>query len=158
MYCICFLRYLFSFSHCVFTTHRSLEPENNFLNGPLNTLQSVKDAWHASPFTCINVSSADMLQFAIFFATTRQKGVPESLLSILPLSATALAKRDTLIADFLWGRPDELICEPDWTLNLPGFTTPASGGLIVDRCAGAGEELIRLTPLVLAPKKASLPG
>jgi len=118
-----------------------LEPENAFLDPPLNTLQAVMDAWHASPFTCINVSHADMLQFAIFYATVRQSGNPDTLLSTLPLTASANAKINKLITEFLWGRSDEPNCDTVWTHNLPGFTTPSSGGPIPGRCAGAGQEI-----------------
>ncbi|KAL7537774.1 hypothetical protein ACHAXR_008055 [Thalassiosira sp. AJA248-18] len=115
-----------------------LEPENAFLDAPLNTLEAIKIAWIGSPFTCIDISSADIIQFAAFFATVRQRGFPESLLSGTP---TALAKRDILVSQFEWGRPDELNCDTGWTDNLPGFTTPASGGLIPARCTAAGGEI-----------------
>jgi hypothetical protein len=116
----------------------SSEPENNFLALPLNTLMDIKNAWHAHPMTCINVSSADMLQFAAFFATTRQKETPDSLIAG---SATANAKHSTLRNDFFWGRPDETHCDIAWTDNLPGFITPATGQSIPDRCTGAGHEI-----------------
>ncbi len=118
--------------------HHSLEPENNFLDNPLNTLMDIKTAWHMHPKTCIDVSSADILQFAIFFATTRQKHIPEPLVSF---SATANAKWRTLLDDFFWGRPDESQCDIAWTENLPGFITPASGGPIPARCTAAGGEI-----------------
>ena len=102
------------------------------MNFPSNIfLQAIKDFWHAHPSTCIKVSSADLLQFAIFFATVRQSGAPG-------LDPT---KRDRLISEFQWGREDETNCDPNWTDNLPGFTTAASGGPIPPRCAAAGEEI-----------------
>ena len=99
---------------------------------------SIKKAWHMHPKTCINVSSADMLQFAIFFSTTRQKHIPETLFSG---TITANSKRNTLLDDFFWGRPDERQCDIAWTENLPGFITPATGGPIPARCTAAGGEI-----------------
>ena len=98
----------------------------------------IKKAWHMHPKTCINVSSADMLQFAIFFSTTRQKHIPETLFSG---TITANAKRNTLLDDFFWGRPDEQQCDIAWTENLPGFVTPETGGPIPARCTAAGGEI-----------------
>ena len=119
----------------------SLQPENQFLHNPLLTLEAIKNSWHAHHKTCIKVSSADILQFAVFFATTRQKHTPESLFSAAP---TAIAKRDTLKNDFQWGRPDEVNCQTFWTDNLPGFNTPANSacfGVIPCRCTVAGNEI-----------------
>ena len=82
-----------------------------------------------------------MLQFAIFFATTRQKDTPESLISD---TFTANAKRRTLRSGFLWGRPDETQCNTSWTDNLPGFRTPENNitnASIPSRCTGAGGEI-----------------
>jgi len=115
-----------------------LEPENSFLDAPLNTLQAIKDQWHADANTCINISSADMLQFAIFFAVTRQRGTPESLLSGTP---SANLKRQNLVTEFKWGRPDELNCDTMWVGNLPGFQLSSSGPLNAGRCTGASEEI-----------------
>jgi len=98
----------------------------------------IKTAWETHPLTCLKVSSADILQFAGLFAATRNKNGPEQLTSG---TITANAKRGTLQNDFLWGRPDETKCDIAWTDNLPGFTTPASGGPIPARCTGAGEEI-----------------
>ena len=97
----------------------------------------IKNAWHTHPMTCLAVSSADMLQFAAFFVTTRQKNGPESLTSG---TITANAKRDTLKTDFLWGRPDEINCDIAWTDNLPGFKV-ASGEPIPARCIASGVEI-----------------
>eukprot|EP01082_Thalassiosira_pseudonana_P015235 g14591.t1.1.5e17418c g14591 g14591.t1 contig9:2220923-2222631(+) len=107
------------------------EPENDFLDDALNTLQDIKNLWHAHADTCINVSSADMLQFAIFFAVNRQKGTP----------GLDAAKRATMISDFTWGRPDEPNCDTMWTLNLPDFNHPATNGPIPTRCTAAGGEI-----------------
>ena len=123
----------------------SAQPENDFLGfdqGPLFTLSSIKSDWMNHLTTCIAISSADILQFAIFFATTRQKDTPESLLLHSGSLPSAIAKRETLKNDFRWGRPDELNCDPAWTDNLPGpFTGGACGGLIPCRCAMAGDEI-----------------
>lgn len=122
------------------STKLSLEAENNFLDLPLNTLMDIKNAWHEHHMTCLNVSSADMLQFAIFFATIRQKHIPEPLITG---TSTANAKRETLKNEFLWGRQDEKKCDIAWTDNLPSFITPASGGPIPARCTAAGGEINR---------------
>lgn len=115
------------------------EPENNFLDLPLNTLMDIKNSWHEHSFTCINVSSADIIQFAALFATVRQKDTPESLKSG---SVSANAKRETLKNDFVWGRPDEFNCDVNLTDNLPEFITPSTaGGTIPGRCTGAGGEI-----------------
>jgi len=124
----------------------SAQPENNHLGfdqGSLFTLSSIKSDWMNHLTTCIAISSADTLQFAIFFATTRQKDTPESLLlhsGSLP-SRSAIAKRQTLKNDFRWGRPDELNCDPAWTDNLPGPNTGLCSGFIPCRFAMAGDEI-----------------
>lgn len=124
---------------CISTNNDRLEPENNFLDLPLNTLLDIKLAWQAHPLTCIKVSSADLIQFAGFFVTIRQKDTPESLTSG---SVSANAKRMTLKNDFVWGRPDEVNCDVAWTDNLPEFITPSTvGGTIPARCTGAGGEI-----------------
>lgn len=107
-----------------------LQPENHFFDAPINTLQAIKDSWIAHASTCIDVSSADMLQFAIFFAITRQTGTP----------GLDSAKRDKLITQFDWGRPDELNCDVAWTEHLPGFEVGA-GQSIPRRCTLAGKEI-----------------
>ena len=121
----------------IYTLTCSLEPENNFFDLPLNTLLEIKNTWNAHPSTCIDISSADILQFAIFFATTRQKDFPESLISG---SSTANAKRESLKTEFLWGRPDEMQCDKMWVENLPGLNS-ARGGPIPRRCTLAGGEI-----------------
>jgi hypothetical protein len=115
--------------------------------GPLFTLQSIKNDWINHPRTCLKISSADILQFAIFFATTRQKDTPESLLLpsgnllVPPPPSTAVAKRETLKNEFLWGRPDETKCNPEWAENLPSSNTFACNNNIPCRCATAGGEI-----------------
>ena len=111
------------------------EPENGFLHLPLNTLMDIKNEWETHRLTCIKISSADMLQFAAFFATVRQSIVPISLISGTP---TAFTKRDTL-KTFLWGRPDEVACNTLWVENLP--SNPPGGGGIAGRCTAAGVEI-----------------
>ena len=84
------------------------------------------------------MSSADIIQFAAFFALVRQSSDGPGLTP---------AKRDILIGNtpaignvvFQWGRPDEAACDPDWTLNLPEFS-PGSGS-IPDRCTAASGEI-----------------
>jgi hypothetical protein len=112
------------------------------LHPPLLTLEGIKNSWHAHDKTCIKVSSADILQFAVFFATTRQTHTPESLLP--PLTSTSSLKRDTLKNDFQWGRPDEANCDIAWTDNLPSFITQANtlcNNIIPCRCTAAGNEI-----------------
>jgi hypothetical protein len=114
------------------------------LHPPLLALEGIKNSWHVHDKTCIKVSSADILQFAVFFATTRQTHIPESLLP--PLTSTSILKRETLKNDFQWGRPDEVAanCDIAWTDNLPSFVTPANGlcnGAIPCRCTAAGNEI-----------------
>ena len=113
-----------------------LEDENDFLDPPLNTLMAIKNQWVNHPLTCIKISSADMLQFAAFFATVRQSIMPESLFSG---TASAIAKRDRLKTEFLWGRPDEVKCDIMWVDNLP--SVPPGGGGIPGRCTAAGVEI-----------------
>jgi hypothetical protein len=113
------------------------EPENNFFDLPLNTLMTIKDEFNAHRSTCVDISSADILQFAIFFATTRQKDTPESLVSG---TSTANAKRATLRNGFLWGRPDEQDCDTLWVENLPNLNS-AEDGPITGRCTAAGAQI-----------------
>jgi len=113
------------------------EPENNFFDLPLNTLMTIKDEFNSHRSTCVDISSADILQFAIFFATTRQKDTPESLVSG---TSTANAKRATLRDGFLWGRPDEQDCDTLWVENLPNLNS-AEGGPITGRCTAAGAQI-----------------
>ena len=75
------------------------------MNDPLNHLEAIKNNWHSHPDTCINVSSADMLQFAMFFAVVRQSNMIEPLNLATP---NVIAKRNLLKTGFAWGRPDEV--------------------------------------------------
>lgn len=98
--------------------------------------QAIKALWHAHPETCIDVSSADIIQFAIFFATTRQKLTP----------GLDYDKWKTLLTAFEWGRPDEEECLTDWTFNLPGFELEKGGysHFLYDhpnRCVFSGQEI-----------------
>ena len=111
-----------------------LEPENAFLHLPLNTLLDIKNEWEQHPSTCIRVSSADILQFAAFFATTRQSQIPDSM-----ISDTAAEKRNRL-KKFLWGRMDERNCDTLWVDNLPSNPSTRGGG-IAGRCTAAGREI-----------------
>ncbi|EJK64682.1 hypothetical protein THAOC_14560, partial [Thalassiosira oceanica] len=115
-----------------------LEPENNFLNAPLNHLEAIKNNWHSHPDTCIDVSSADMLQFAMFFVVVRQSNLIEPLNLGTP---NVIAKRNLLKTGFAWGRPDE--CDTMWVDNLPGFHPSNDGNIAgpTGRCAAAGGEI-----------------
>ncbi len=98
--------------------------------------QAIKAFWHAHPETCIDVSSADIIQFAIFFATTRQKLTP----------GLDYDKWKTLLTTFEWGRPDEEECLTDWTFNLPGFELGKGGYVALpyhhpNRCTASGQEI-----------------
>ncbi|EJK71330.1 hypothetical protein THAOC_07250 [Thalassiosira oceanica] len=117
-----------------------LEPENNFLNDPLNHLEAIKNNWHSHPDTCIDVSSADMLQFAMFFVVVRQSNLIEPLNLGTP---NVIAKRNLLKTGFAWGRPDETQCDTMWVDNLPGFSPPNDGNIAGPngRCAAAGGEI-----------------
>uniref|UniRef100_A0A7R9WDK6 Plant heme peroxidase family profile domain-containing protein n=1 Tax=Pseudictyota dubia TaxID=2749911 RepID=A0A7R9WDK6_9STRA len=109
-----------------------LQAENAFLDLPMAHLEAVRDNWEAHPLTCIDISSADIIQFAGFFVTVRQRGPSHGV-----LDAAKIAQLYT----FEWGRTDETSCDITWTHNLPGFSLPTSGGPIPGRCGGAGEEI-----------------
>jgi len=117
-----------------------LEPENHFLNDPLNHLEAIKNNWHSHPDTCINVSSADMIQFAMFFVVVRQSNMIEPLNLGTP---NVIAKRNLLKTGFSWGRPDETACDTMWVENLPGFHPSNDGNIAgpTGRCAAAGGEI-----------------
>lgn len=115
-----------------------LEPENNGLQEPVDDLIAIRDFWNNHPETCLACSSADIVQFAAFFAVIRQSGTP----GLTP------GKRDVLLGNapapggvnFEWGRTDEANCDPMTTLNLPGFS-PNSGSSFISRCLGSGIEI-----------------
>ena len=115
-----------------------LEPENGFMHLPLITLMDIKNEWERH--ACIKISSADILQFAASFATTRQSSTngfgPESFFDHTPSS---FAKRDAL-KKFMWGRPDEGNCDTMWADNLPSNPPSTTGG-IPARCTAAGIEI-----------------
>ena len=48
------------------------QPENGFLDLPLNTLEAIKNTWEACAETCISISAADMIQFVGHVAAIRQ--------------------------------------------------------------------------------------
>mmetsp|Transcript_23261 Transcript_23261/g.48298 ORF Transcript_23261/g.48298 Transcript_23261/m.48298 type:complete len:505 (-) Transcript_23261:52-1566(-) len=108
------------------------EDVNYFLDAPLNTLKALQDFWHSHPDTCMRISSADILQFAIYFATVRQSGTP----------GLNDSKVDHLKYNFEWGRPDERDCDTVWVENLPeNRMEGAFGGPITTRCLAAGREI-----------------
>jgi len=111
-------------------------PENDFFHHAINALKDVKKRWHNHSKTCINVSSADMIQFAILFATVRQTKRDNPVQS----PGLSAAKRSYLLNNASWGRPDEDQCEPLWADNLPGFKM-GSGESIDQRCLKSGEEI-----------------
>ncbi|EJK71035.1 hypothetical protein THAOC_07559, partial [Thalassiosira oceanica] len=74
------------------------EPENEHLNEPLKRLEAIKNDWHSHPDTCVNVSSADMIQFAMFFVVVRQSNLIEPLDDLD--SPNVIAKRNLLKTGF----------------------------------------------------------
>jgi len=108
------------------------EEANSFFEAPVSTLWILKDFWHSHPDTCMKVSSADILQFGIFFSVIRQSGKP----------GLTKSKVERLVKDFEWGRPDETNCNSAWAENLPENPTGhAYGGPIAIRCLEAGKEI-----------------
>ena len=103
--------------------------ENANLAGPVAALEAVKNSWINHAETCIDISSADILQFGGLYASIRQSGSP----------GMTQAKRDDL-KNFEWGRPDEENCEQNWTENLPGFALGQSGSM-ANRCQMARGEI-----------------
>lgn len=107
------------------------QPENANLDLALNTLQTVKDSWETNPFTCLDVSAADVIQFAGWFSVIRQRGLPG-------LNQKKIVE---LIDTFRWGRLDEQACDIEWTENLPGFALGTDENDIEARCLFAGGEV-----------------
>lgn len=107
------------------------EPENTNLDIALNTLQAIKNAWENHADTCLEVSAADMIQFAGWFSVFRQMGSP----------GLTGGKINDLINRFQWGRPDEQNCDTSWTHNLPGFRLGTNSNDIPARCMFAGGEI-----------------
>lgn len=108
-----------------------LQPENGFLDIPINALEAIKNNWEAHPDTCVQISAADIIQFAGRFASIRQMDAP----GITP------SKINALISEFQWGRKDESDCELHWVDNLPGFSLGSPPGNIALRCLNAGKEI-----------------
>ena len=106
------------------------QPENAFLDLPIQSLATVRSSWQNHPDTCLLVSSADMIQFAGLFSSLRQ---------VSPAGIDS-SKRDALL-QFGWGRPDEPNCDLAWVDNLPGFRLGAPPGNIPLRCLNAGGEI-----------------
>jgi len=109
------------------------EPENGFLNIPISTLEAIKINWEGHPETCLDVSAADMIQFAGHFSALRQTDTPG-------IDFVKIADLMT----FEWGRSDEPNCDTAWTHNLPGFqglVPPSQIGDLPQRCLMAGKEI-----------------
>lgn len=108
------------------------QPENGFLDLPVNTLKAIKHTWEAHADTCIAISNADMIQFAGLFASWRQ--VP-------PLGMDN--SKNIKLKEFEWGRPDtaEDDCDVAWCDNLPGFRLGTDPNDIPLRCLEAGKEI-----------------
>ena len=110
------------------------QDENFNLDSALNALKFIKTNWANNINTCVDISSADIIQFAGLFAATRQTGVAN-----VNAGTIDQTKRDRLINDFQWGRPDEPVVTCDLTLtdNLPRFRA----GSTPTRCTAAGNEI-----------------
>lgn len=97
--------------------------ENKGLKEPMDTLREIKNNW-MSANQCIDVSSADMIQFAAYFAVVRQMGDPRQ--------GITQTKRNMMLGNtvapggvvFKWGRPDldVHLCDEAWTDHLPYFS------------------------------------
>jgi Peroxidase len=108
-----------------------LEEENGNLDIAINTLEQIRNNWEQLTTTCIDISSADIIQFAGFFASVRQTGAVPGMTS---------AKISQLLT-FKWGRPDEVNCNIDWCRNLPGFALGTDPGSLPLRCKMSGKEI-----------------
>jgi catalase (peroxidase I) len=107
------------------------QEENRHLHLAINTLEKIRDHWEQLENACIDISSADIIQFAGFFASVRQTGSVPGITS---------AKIIELLG-FKWGRPDETNCKTKWTQNLPGFMLGTDENDIPLRCNVAGKEI-----------------
>ena len=107
-----------------------VQDENLHLDLAIETLKTIRDTWESLQSTCIDISSADIIQFSGLFAAVRQE---ETSPGMTP------AKENQLLT-FQWGRPDEANCNIDWTLNLPGFALGTSNDIPL-RCMMAGKEI-----------------
>jgi Peroxidase len=108
-----------------------LQDENGHLDIAINTLEQIRNNWEQLATTCIDISSADIIQFAGFFASVRQTG---------SVPGITTAKISQLLT-FKWGRPDEVNCNINWTHNLPGFDLGTASGNLPLRCKMAGKEI-----------------
>lgn len=107
-----------------------LQPENGFLDLPINTLEAIKNSWQNHPDTCVSISAADMIQFAGHVAALRQ-------VEPLGIDATKISE----LMQFEWGRSDETDCDINWADNLPGFSLGTDPGNLPLRCLHAGSEI-----------------
>jgi hypothetical protein len=108
-----------------------LQPENEHLDVAINTLKEIRDNWEQLSTTCIDVSSADIIQFAGFFASLRQTGAVPGMTP---------AKISQLFT-FKWGRADEAKCIINWSHNLPVYDLKTSSVNLPLRCKMAGKEI-----------------
>jgi hypothetical protein len=104
--------------------------ENAGLHSAIESLKVVRDSWERIPSTCIDISAADIIQFAGHFSAVRQTDVP----------GITDAKVSQLLA-LKWGRIDEDNCQIDWTFNLPGFELNTDSEDVPLRCMMAGKEI-----------------
>jgi hypothetical protein len=105
------------------------EPENGHLDIAINTLEAIRNNWELLNNTCIDISCADVIQFAGLFAAVRQTDTP----GITDAKIAQLLK-------FEWGRPDEESCQVDWCRNLPDFAL-GTEDVLPTRCKMAGKEI-----------------
>ena len=93
---------------CLLNDERmQVQQENLFLTLPILILEKIKRDWLGNEITCIEVSGADMVQFAGHFGAIRQTGNP----------GLTNRKKEQL-HKFKWGRPGEANCVPEWTDSL----------------------------------------
>jgi catalase (peroxidase I) len=107
------------------------QPENANLDIAIETLKTIRDNWEQLKSTCINVSNADIIQFAGFFAAVRQTGDVPGITS----------SKLTQLSSFKWGRPDATSCNIGWTANLPGFSLGTNPANLARRCKVAGQQI-----------------
>jgi hypothetical protein len=105
------------------------EPENGHLEIAINTLETLRDNWELLNSTCIDISCADVTQFAGLFAAVRQTNTPG-------LTDDKIAQ----LLKFEWGRRDEPNCQVGWCRNLPGFIL-GTEDVLSSRCRMAGKEI-----------------
>ena len=107
------------------------ENENLHLDLPIVALEVIQKNWQRSGKTCVQVSAADMIQFAGLFSGLRQ------------VTSTVMPPTSKLqqLQAFSWGRPDEQHCQTEWARNLPGFQLGNDAEGIAFRCLMAGVEI-----------------